>query len=515
MQWNIAFSVWLMAGVMVWPARADQRLLIVGESYPPYEYEEDGKAMGFDVQLIDRIMQKLNVPYEIKFYPFPRGWLMVRRGAADAVLSVSYQPEREAVLHYTAGQRAFFASEKIAPDYLWITHYVFFINRRFEPALKFESLDQMRTDGYRVGLLKEYSYTPPFRSWATSAKTAVYTTPADGLRALSRGEIDVLPLDRMVGLELLDDLKLRDTLTYLPPEIFAKPYLLGFGKASAFPGIESVSQRFHAELARMHASGEYAALWAAHMPPLIMGAQRPLVFVCEEWHPFEYLEGDRPTGIDVDAVAFIMRKLGIRHEIRFYPWSRAWMMVTKGAADAVLSVSYNESREEHLFFTPEQRKFAGNGQFPRDYLWMSEYVFFVKKKHAGRLRFDSIEQIKADGYRVGTNKDYSYCPEFLEARLPGRVYNDAEQGMLGLVHDEVDLYPMDRTVGLALLSRLGLGESITMLPRPLLRKPYLAPFSRLSDFPDLERLMYAFYAELAILKQSGIYTDIQRRYGGE
>ncbi len=502
-----------LVGLLASALRAAEPLTIVCEPYPPFEYEDDdGRPAGFDVEIVGRIMRTLDIPYQIKFYPFARAWMMVTKGAADAVLSVSYQPEREAALHFTPGQREFLSAGTIAPDYLWITHYVFFINRRFDASLRFASLEQVKDDGYRVGLIREYSYTADFRAWADTVKTAVYTTPADGLRALAAGEIDVLPIDRCVGLALLDKLDLRATLTYLPREIFAKPYLCAFAKASSYPDLTGIAARFHAELSRLHESGEYASLWAATMPPLVRNPPRPLIFVCEEWHPFEYLDDGKPSGIDVEVTDLIMRKLGLPYEFRFYPWSRAWMMVTKGAADAVLSVSYKESREGDLFFTTEQREFAASGALPPDYLWMSKYVFFVKTRDATKLRFESLAQLKTDGFRIGTNRDYSYCPEFLEAGLPGATYNNIDDAIRGLVNDEIDLYPMDLTAGQATLKRLGLADSVAWLPKPLLRKPYLAPFVRLSNYPDLERLMHAYYAELRTLKQTGAYDRIRARY---
>ena len=221
---------------------------------------------------------------------------------------------------------------------------------------------------------------------------------------------------------------------------------------------------------------------------------------------------DRVKGIDADVTDRIMKRLGIPYEIRIYPWSRAWMMVEKGTADAVLSVSYKDSREPFLYYTPEQKAFSAGGEMPPDYLWLAEYVFFVMKKHAAALRFESYEQVRADGYRVGLNKDYSYDDAFRAAGLGAREYPDIKSGLAALVAEEIDLYPMDRTVGLATLQDMGMAESVTFLPRPLFKKPYLAPFSRVSDFPRLEQVMHAFYRELRAMRANGEHKAIMDAY---
>ncbi len=207
-----------------------------------------------------------------------------------------------------------------------------------------------------------------------------------------------------------------------------------------------------------------------------------------------------------------MKQLNIPYSIRIYPWSRAWMMVQKGGADAVLSISYKESREEVLYYTEGQRAFATTGEIPQDFLWKSQYVFFVKKKNGSRYQFESFEQIKRDGYRIGTNKDYSYNPAFLAAQLGDVAYNDTKAGLLGLVSEEIDLYPMDRTVGLAALNELGLTDSVTFLPKPIFSKPYLAPFSRKSSYPAIEEVMKNFNAELLRMRENNDYSRICDKY---
>ncbi|MBT7068133.1 MAG: transporter substrate-binding domain-containing protein, partial [Verrucomicrobia bacterium] len=132
------------------------------EDYPPFEYEENGQPVGINVEVTTRIMQRLGIPFEIEFYPFTRSWMLLAKGKIDAAPSISYQPERETVLLYSDAQKAFQTTGNIPEDHLWLTEYVFFVNRRLKPSLRFESYAQLKRDGHRVGVNKAYTYHPPF-----------------------------------------------------------------------------------------------------------------------------------------------------------------------------------------------------------------------------------------------------------------------------------------------------------------------------------------------------------------
>jgi ABC-type amino acid transport substrate-binding protein len=217
----------------------------------------------------------------------------------------------------------------------------------------------------------------------------------------------MFPMDRTIGLWMLKRMGLESQITYLGRPLFTKPYLMVFSRTSDYPDTPGIMQRFYAQLAAMRKSGEYDKIYSRYVGVDSSAAsQRPLRFVCEEWMSFEYLKGETPAGIDVEVTDVIMKRLGIPYEIQFYPWSRAWLMAEKGHAEAVLSVSYKSSREDVLYYTPEQADYAKTGVLPPDYLWQADYVFFVKQKYRDTYRFDSYEQVKAAGHKIGTNT----CP---------------------------------------------------------------------------------------------------------
>ena len=485
-------------------------LVIAAENYPPFEYLKDDKPVGIDVEIIQKIMDKLNVPVKFNFYPFARVNMLLKKGKTDAATSLSYKKEREKFLYYSDSQKAFATTGKIPADSMWTSEYVFFIKRQFADALHFDSYEQMRKDKYRVGVIRDYSYHQKFLD--AKLDKYIYSNLTEALRALAKGVVDAVPFDRTIGLWLLKENNFENQLTFLSKPLFRKPYNLVFSKKSDFPNLKNIMREFNKELEKMHISGEIASINKKYTCTNNTYNTRPLTFVCENWKPFEYIEDDEIKGINAEVVDVIMKRLCIPYEIKIYPWSRAWMLAQKGKADVVLSISYKASREPFLYYTQEQREFPETGIIPSDYLWKSEYVFFTKKSKLEKIRFESYDQIVNAGYKVGINKDYSYNEKFRSVNFDNIPYNNTEDGLLALVAGDIDLYPMDKYIGLETLKSLGLSDSITYLQKKMFSKPYLAAFCRRSDYPRLKEIMQAFYKELNLMRNNGEYKKIHYKY---
>ncbi len=492
-------------------SKQQRPLIIVAEDYPPYDFRKNGKPTGIEYEIIKMIMDKINIPFEFKFYPFARICLLLQKGKADAAPSLFYQKERESFLYYTDSQRKFESTGVVPPDSTWMSEYVFFVNREYSGSLKFTSLEQVAKSGYRVGIIRGYSYNTEFR--AAKLHKYMYSTPEEALRALSEGIIDLFPIDRTVGLWLIKQKHYDKKLTYLPKPIFRKPYIFAFSKFSTYPNIKQIMEKFNEELIKLNKTDIPQKIAKKYIGALeLQQYNRPIIFVCEDWPPYEYMQDGKVKGIDAEVVDIIMKRLHIPYRIEIYPWCRAWLLAKKGKADAVLSVSYKATREKIFYYTQGQREFPETGKIPDDYLWNSQYVFFIKKSNIGKIKFESYKQIVNDGYIVGKNKNYSYNQEFREVDFKTRTFMDAERGFIALAKGDIDLYPLDLLVGKYTLYNMGLSDSITYLPKVLFSKPYLAPFCKKSDYPHLEEIMQVFYHELRLMRDSGEYNKIYLKY---
>jgi len=113
-------------------------------------------------------------------------------------------------------------------------------------------------------------------------------------------------------------------------------------------------------------------------------AETTLLFIAEEYHPYEYEENGEYKGTDVDIIKAVCQRLGITPKFEFKPWVRAMAEIKVGKADAIFS----------LFHTPERKSFL---YYPSEPLSQEQNIFVVHKKSDKQA--SRIEDMK--GWRIG------------------------------------------------------------------------------------------------------------------
>jgi polar amino acid transport system substrate-binding protein len=123
----------------------------------------------------------------------------------------------------------------------------------------------------------------------------------------------------------------------------------------------------------------------------------PLIFVADEYPPYTYMENGRMTGIDVDIVSEICRRLRVEATFEAMPWKRVLKTVKDGNAAGIPSIYHTEERTEFLHFSSEP-------------LYFAKTVIFARKDNP--VKISGIEDTK--GKTVGIMADYSYGSAFDE-----------------------------------------------------------------------------------------------------
>jgi len=242
-------------------------------------------------------------------------------------------------------------------------------------------------------------------------------------------------------------------------------------------------------------------------------AERKLLVVTDNsFPPFEFEEDGEVKGIDVDVFGLAMQRLGISYEIQLLPWTRALKLVETGKADVLLTAAYNEKRGEFAYFTPNQIKFLETNELPKAYISKADRVFFMRNLHRSSLKFESLEQIREDKYRVGLNANYVYGPKILGAGWNITTYQSTEESFTALSKGEIDMYLADDIVGLWVLGKLGLQDQIGYIKNPVITLVYNSPFSKNSDYPNLKKIWEQTNQELEKIHESGEYDEIYDSY---
>ena len=85
--------------------------------------------------------------------------------------------------------------------------------------------------------------------------------------------------------------------------------------------------------------------------PLGAFPQRALVLVTEVWAPYRIVDDSGAlSGIDVEIVHALERKLGMTIEIKLYPWSRCIRLMQSGDADLMSGIAWSDERSTFIWY---------------------------------------------------------------------------------------------------------------------------------------------------------------------
>lgn len=207
-----------------------------------------------------------------------------------------------------------------------------------------------------------------------------------------------------------------------------------------------------------------------------------------EWAP--YLGATLPhQGVASRIVAEAFALEGVTVHWEFYPWARSLRLAEKGERHGTAIWLRNADRERDFYVS--------------DPVIESGYVLFHRKDTA--LDWHSVEDLRH--HRLGATIGYDYGEAFQRAEQDGRLRVQRlaaeEQGLRMLLAGRVDVFPMDKVVGIANLQGFSREERsrITFHPQPLRSDTLHLLLSR--SVPGNEQLMARFNQGLAQLRESG------------
>lgn len=223
---------------------------------------------------------------------------------------------------------------------------------------------------------------------------------------------------------------------------------------------------------------------------LTAGIAQPRKFIISgvPFYPFHYMNGEKADGIFVEFIDRIFTSMNQPYEIRITDVA-GFNDVKAGKIDAVMSVGYAQDRESFMIF-PEGFSDAGS---PKNYVWISNYHFFVKKENEAKFSFTKLSELRAKDPVVGVMKGISYHPDFWGQKFRVKEMNSNEENFKALQRGEIDLFLIDKTVGAALVKRDNLKTGISVLPTVIFSRHYTLVLSKSSDFPNKEAVFRQFF----------------------
>lgn len=79
---------------------AAEKIIAVTEEFPPYNYTENGKLTGYSVEVVEELLKRAALDYQIASYPWARAYQMAQRTSNVLIFTIVRTPEREADFYW-------------------------------------------------------------------------------------------------------------------------------------------------------------------------------------------------------------------------------------------------------------------------------------------------------------------------------------------------------------------------------------------------------------------------------
>lgn len=199
---------------------SERQFIIVGDSYPPYSYYENGEYKGTDIDTIKAAFSILNIKPVFKFRPWARAIAEVKSGKSDAIYSLFKTKEREAFLNFSS----------IPLNY---EKNILVVNGNSDKTAK--TIEDIH--GWRIGVVAKNSYGKAFDDYQSIERVNSTSNNLLVLQLNAKNRFDAIIINELVFNTIVNNyvangkIKTPDfrKLEYVPNNA---PLYIGFSKMS-------------------------------------------------------------------------------------------------------------------------------------------------------------------------------------------------------------------------------------------------------------------------------------------
>ena len=182
---TIGYALFLAVFVVAGTAFA-QKLTIYTEEVAPYNFTEGNKIVGVSTEVVEAVMNKAGLDYEMVSYPWARTYKLATERPNSLIFSISRRPKRETTFKWIG---------VIVPS----RHSVFALKSRTD--IKIEKIDDLKnyTIGTTLGDARETYLLENGFKISDLQRVAGKTANLQNYEKLKLGRIDVWPMSEAIG----------------------------------------------------------------------------------------------------------------------------------------------------------------------------------------------------------------------------------------------------------------------------------------------------------------------------
>ncbi|MFE8072225.1 transporter substrate-binding domain-containing protein [Marinobacteraceae bacterium S3BR75-40.1] len=227
------------------------------------------------------------------------------------------------------------------------------------------------------------------------------------------------------------------------------------------------------------------------------GSQRTLtaVLAAADYPPFYWKDNGKLTGISIDVLAYVAKRLDIRIEYRRLSWPRVLQALERGSVDMVTTFFNTAERAPYVVYTGVPHAYESNH-------------FFALP--GSNISYDG-DLTKLSTFRIGTIKGYAYGEAFDQASYLLTEHVLDEPTLVRMVYGKRFDLGVGNPYAIKLeVKRHGYEPPLRFLSPPVDRSPIFMAFSRQN--PDALALSIDFTRVIAQFKQTPAYQRLLERY---
>jgi len=218
------------------PANESLRVGILGDT-KPYAYYEDDKLVGFGVEFISEVLDRVGVSYELIDIPFNRMLEELKSGTLDIGTDLYKKPDREVYVHYP-----FLPYAAYPTIFFKKADFDFEFNGDFD-LLKNYTISAVR--GYYLGDLEKYKVDGSISLVETDS-------PEQNLEVLVNDRVDLMVDIKSTGENTIKKLGLEGQVVAIDPPIYYDYSYIVFSKAN---GLENLVKEYEGVVTQMFEDG--------------------------------------------------------------------------------------------------------------------------------------------------------------------------------------------------------------------------------------------------------------------
>ncbi len=214
-------------------------MLVGWDQWPPYHYRDDqGVLQGYAVEVLQRVMQKMDCQLQFRERPWRRQLQELRQGEAHIAMEAYYNEDRAKYALYSDAYNPSTVT-------LWV---------RPEQQIQAPNIGALLATGFLLGITKDFFYGPEFEPYRHQKNIETVLAEETNYAKLHKGRIDGFLGDLLATTWGLKQHHMEHNVKAAPLTIYSAPAFFMFSKRSVSP---EFVDRFNQALRQMKKSGEY------------------------------------------------------------------------------------------------------------------------------------------------------------------------------------------------------------------------------------------------------------------